>query len=255
MKIFSFYSLIVSVVILLFASSFSLASDSNESDDEIHFLALSDVHVSTDVNTYPEMQAKTNLLPYIKEWIDTYKVKVFLMPGDLTTGKNKETLDVENCEIFKTRWYDPILNYLPEINVTYIDNDNDTNKQTKDRNFKCLLVTCGNHDFDAKRSGHYPKIIDFINEKYGVFNPLKSSLSKPRGSEMYRYAVKVNGLLFISLGWGPRGGHVKESDRGWLGGAHPENGANHWLKTYLENLNIDKKQPIVLFFHVPVIDR
>ena len=205
--------------------SFSLTDNT-----QIDFLALSDTHVSMTTGRM------ISLIPQVQKFIEDYTVKVVLMPGDLTIGGEHNTLAVENLVLFKYLWYTPISSFLYKANAK---------ADIRPR----LLITCGNHDFDARQTPSYPKIIDFINEQYGDFNPIDRWL---KGRENYRYAVKIDGLLFISLGFGPRGLGIERNISTYWGMTFPAAGTNLWLKTYLENFEISKRQPIILFFHVPV---
>jgi len=126
----------------------------------------------------------------------------------------------------------------------------------KEKMFNVLfLITCGNHDFDGRKWPDYPKIIDYINEgdwKKGYDIDTGPWQGGTYG-EKFRYAYwGPENLLFISLGYGPRGESLRRSDRGFLGSTLPAAGTNEWLRAYLTNNNISRRQPIILFFHVPV---
>ena len=212
-------------LLVLLGEYTTLLADNNSV--KIDFLALSDVHVGNN-QYYPEMQAKTYLLPQIKKYIEKYNVRTFLMPGDLTTSGDIKTLAADSLDLFLNRWYKPLSSYLWVIPGNQV--------------LQSLLITCGNHDFDARSWPHYPKIIQFIHSTYAGFNPV--------WWQDYRYAVEIYGVLFVSLGYGPRGSSLARSVISYWGPTLPATGTNEWIERYLKN--ISKIKPIILFFHVPV---
>ncbi len=207
-------------------------------DNLVHFLAISDMHISTDSIDPDGMYYKKNLVPQMINYIQAQNIQAVLIPGDMTHGGFVPDKAAGNNALFKRIWYDPLKSAMIAKGWT---------AQT-------IFYTIGNHDVDAKRWPRYTAISDEMSTLYtgtDFNNSLINWFEYPR-CDNFCYTFDRGCVRFISLGLGPWKYSLDRRLSWYFGALKPWAGSLVWLKRLLAQT--DKTKPLVFFFHFPLVD-